>query len=390
MSVDLSAWAPEGGARRTSPIAFLVLLGVVTAFAVMFYQVIRPLALPLFLAAVIALLAHPLLDRVMHWVHRRASLAAGLVTLLIVLVFLGPLGTAVTLAILELRGFLERFRVDIPPGGDLKATVLADFDPRLASIMERIGHYVPIDPNAFRGWILRLGTESGQVLYERTLQLLTNLPGFVIGLVMFLIALYFFLRDGERMVRGWEQMTPLSLEHDRLIRTEFIRVCRGVVLGTVLAALLQGFLFGVALFAIDLAAGTGIGKWTFLLSLLTAGLAMIPFLGAAAVWLPTALLLLASGHHVAGVVLIVYGALIISTADNVVKVLVIGESANLHPLLVFVSVFGGIQAIGFLGIFVGPIVGAVLFALLRILRREIVALNRTMSTPNGPQTGATI
>ena len=138
----------------------------------------------------------------------------------------------------------------------------------------------------------------------------------------------------------------------------------------------QGVLLGLGLFVVDLASGAGIGRWTFLLSLLTVATSMIPFLGAAAIWAPTALLLFAVGHPVAAVVLAVYGAVVVSLSDNLVKILVIGETADMHPLLVLVSVFGGIQLVGFLGIFVGPIVAAVLFALLRILRREIVALNR--------------
>lgn len=368
--------SPNGIPRRAFSVPFLVLAAVVVGVSVLFYQVIRPLALPLFLAAVIALLAHPLHVRLGRRLRGRDSLAAALVTLLVLLILVGPLGTAVSMAIGELRSTIAEFRADLDAGADWKELVAKDLDPRIAEAVDRLGKLVPLDPGQIRDGALRIAAESGDLLYRRTLTLLGSLPGLVLGLAMFLIALFFFLRDGERMVLGWEELTPLAPEHDRLIRAEFVRVCRGVVLGTLAAAVVQGVLLGVGLFIVDLASGAGIGRWTFLLSLLTVATSMIPFLGAAAIWAPTALLLFAIGHPAAAVVLAVYGAVVVSLSDNLVKILVIGETADMHPLLVLVSVFGGIQLVGFLGIFVGPIVAAVLFALLRILRREIVALNR--------------
>ncbi|QDV32599.1 AI-2E family transporter [Tautonia plasticadhaerens] len=377
---DDSSPNPRGGSpRRTPPIPFLVLAGVVVAVTILFYQVIRPLALPLFLAAVIALLAHPLHARLTDRLGGRASLSAGIITLLILLVLVGPLGTAVGMAVSELRSVVEHFREGLAAGEDWRVLVAQDLDPRLADAIGRVERLIPLDADELREKALTIGAEGGEVLYRRSLGLLGSLPGLVLGLVMFLIALFFFLRDGSQMILGWEELTPMNAEHDRLIRGEFARVCRGVVLGTLAAAVAQGVLLGLGLFAIDLIAGTGIGRWTFLLSLLTVAFSMVPFLGAAAIWAPTALLMFSEGHPAAAVVLAVYGAVVVSLSDNLVKVLVIGETAGMHPLLVFVSVFGGIQLVGFLGIFVGPIVAAVLFTLLRILRREIVSLNRPAS-----------
>jgi predicted PurR-regulated permease PerM len=359
----------------------------VLAVTVLFYQVIRPLALPLFLAAIIALIAHPMHLRLTDRLRGRASLAAGLLTLLILLIIIGPLGTAVGMAISELKETLETVRADLARGEHWRVIVAEDLNPRLAGALERLEGMIPISTDKLREGALSIATESGEVLYRRTLGLLGSLPGLVIGLVMFLVALFFFLRDGSQMVRGWEELTPMNAEHDRLIRAEFVRVCRGVVLGTLAAALAQGVLLGIGLFVIDGISGTGIGRWTFLLSLLTVAFSMVPFLGAAAIWGPVALLMFLDGHPVAALVLAIYGAVVVSLSDNLVKVLVIGETAGMHPLLVFVSVFGGIQLVGFLGIFVGPIVAAVLFALLRILRREIVSLNRPAVGPGRPAAG---
>ena len=74
--------------------------------------------------------------------------------------------------------------------------------------------------------------------------------------------------------------------------------------------------------------------------------------------------------------LLLYGAIVVSMADNVTKIVVLKGSANLHPLLAFICVFGGIDLFGVLGIFVGPIIGAVLVSLMRILKTEMLSLGR--------------
>jgi predicted PurR-regulated permease PerM len=219
------------------------------------------------------------------------------------------------------------------------------------------------------------------------MDLLGDLPAFVLACVLFVVALFFFLKDGLRMVRGWEELTPMDADHDRLIRHEFYKVCRGVVWATVVAALVQGLLFALGLFVIDFVFGVGFGAWVFPLALVTVIFAMIPFLGAVMVWLPTAAVLFFRGDYGAALAVALYGGLFVSQIDTVIRIYVLKDTANLHPLLVFVCVFGGIRLFGILGIFVGPIVGAVLFALLRILKKEIVQFGKEDNTPRQNATG---
>ena len=106
-------------------------------------------------------------------------------------------------------------------------------------------------------------------------------------------------------------------------------------------------------------------------TLLTAVLALIPFVGAAAVWAPVSLWLLYQQEYTAAVLLIVYGVGVISLADNVIKPWVLHGQSNLHPLLALLSVLGGVQALGPIGILVGPMVVVFLQTLLNILHREL-------------------
>ena len=118
--------------------------------------------------------------------------------------------------------------------------------------------------------------------------------------------------------------------------------------------------------------------------MLTTILALIPFVGAAAVWVPTSLWLFFHGgpehnHPILAIMLAVYGAAVISMADNVIKPLVLHGQSNLHPLLALLSVLGGVHALGPIGILVGPMVVVFLQTLLNILHSELVGFEQRAS-----------
>jgi uncharacterized protein YqgC (DUF456 family) len=113
-------------------------------------------------------------------------------------------------------------------------------------------------------------------------------------------------------------------------------------------------------------------------------LAMVPFLGTAAVWVPVCLYLyFVEGRTVPALVLAGYSAVVVSGADNVIKPLVLHGQSNLHPLLALLSVIGGLQALGPIGILVGPMVVVFLQTLLKILQRELLSLDKAGGTRGG-------
>lgn len=356
--------------RNPQLVTFGVLVLAVGALGFVFFQVIQPFIFPMFLAAVVAMLAMPMQEWLTVKLKYRAA-AGGVLTLFTTLVVLIPIALLVFFAVKELneaRKIVEHLAAQNNGGLDPKTS------PHLHSVVDAIGKYVPVEPEQIRQWLLNAAKSAGQFVYQRTMQLLGNVAGFVVALFMFLVSLYFFVVDGPKILAGWEQLTPFDSEHDRLIRKEFSSVCRGVVWATLLAALAQGIVLGTGLLVIELFFKTGVGSWIFLLSFITVVFAMIPFIGAFTVWGPVSGFMIYQGHYTAGIIFALYGACVVSTIDNVVKVVVIKDHASLHPLLVFVSVIGGIQLFGVLGVFIGPVVGAVLFAMMRVLKRELLRM----------------
>jgi predicted PurR-regulated permease PerM len=198
------------------------------------------------------------------------------------------------------------------------------------------------------------------------------------GLTIVVVALYFFLLDGPRMVEAVTQISPLDNRHERELIAQFDRTSRAVVVATLAAALVQGLLAGVGFYFAGI-------QSIFLLTMLTMLLAMIPFLGAASVWVPVvAYLALFENRLAAAMILFLYCALIVSTIDNVIKPYILHGQSNLHPLLALLSVIGGVTALGPIGIMLGPMLVVFLQTLLKMLKNELMALDTNRGTEPSP------
>lgn len=201
------------------------------------------------------------------------------------------------------------------------------------------------------------------------------LGSFVFGLIIMVVALYFFLADGEAMLSAIKQLSPLDEADDDRLIAEFSTVSRAVVLATLLSALAQGIMAGIGFWA------CGIDQ-VFLLTILTTCLALVPFVGAAAVWVPVCVWLYVMENRMgAAIGLAIYGSLAISMIDNLIKPFVLHGQSNLHPLLALLSVLGGVTAIGPIGILIGPMIVALLQTTLEILRKELGELDEHLPVP---------
>lgn len=210
-----------------------------------------------------------------------------------------------------------------------------------------------------RNLLLNIGTSTTSFL-GRT----------VLGAAIMIISLYFFLLDGPKMLESLKSLSPIDDQYEQELYDEFGRVSRAVVVATLLAALVQGLLGGIGYYFAGLPS-------VFLLTLLTGVLALVPFVGAAAVWIPCSLWLYFFDNNLSAAVgLALYGTLVVSMSDNLIKPLVLHGQSNIHPLLALLSVLGGVAALGPIGILIGPMIVAFLQTLLKILQREMTKLDK--------------
>jgi predicted PurR-regulated permease PerM len=186
------------------------------------------------------------------------------------------------------------------------------------------------------------------------------------GALIAFVTAYYTLKDGLPIERRLVEILPLHPATTRELLESFRKVGRGTLIGSVLAALIQGAFAAV---------GYGIGgvPRAALLGVITAVASFIPVLGTLLVWIPVSVALLIDGRIAAGVFELVWGILITSSlVDYVLRPMIVGRGTRSHPLLFLIGVIGGLELFGGVGVFAGPIVMAFFVAVLRIYRREVV------------------
>ena len=277
------------------------------------------------------------------WANYNSALAA-------VTKYESPDATGVGAAMKRLRASLQPVKAEVL-GGRYRAVVITSLYPSEAELRATFDSLLS---SGLDKKVLAIGASTLSI----AMQLL-------FGLAIMLIAVYFFLVDGPAMIENMMRLSPLADDYERELVGEFANVSRAVVLATLLSAVVQGLMAGLGYWVAGL-------ESPFFLTLLTILFAMVPFVGAAAIWLPASLyLMLGTDHVVAGGLLLAYGAIPVSLADNIIKPMVLKKQSRLHPLFALLSVIGGVQALGPIGILVGPMAVAFLQTLLNMLRREI-------------------
>ena len=255
---------------------------------------------------------------------------------------------------IKMREAFALFRTDYL-GGTLKEALIDTANPTRAELTE-------ISDGL-------LNTESRKKILQAGANTLGYVVSLLAGIVIMLIAVFFFLVDGRAMIQTILKLSPLKSDYEKMLIDEFVSISRAVVLATVLSALAQGVLAGIGFWIAGL---NSILLLTFAATLL----AMVPFVGAAVVWFPAAIwLILFADKTGYGIFLLIWGIGPVSLSDNIIKPLVLQNTSKLHPMFALLSVVGGVQALGPIGILTGPMVVVFLQTLLNILHRELSTLD---------------
>jgi predicted PurR-regulated permease PerM len=388
-------WAKRESATSTTPVALrrvairtsmepvvprvislIVLLAIILTLGAVFFQVMAQFMVPLFLACVLLVVFHPLHAWILQRLPRRPRLVALVTTVLILLVVLLPLSWLAWNAYLESAHAVEWLQ------GEQSRTLINQASLWSARSIERVTGEPFVLPKPDE--LLKRTTEYiGPFLLAGVQTILAML----IGLVIMVISLYFFLADGPAMIKTLMQLSPLEDEHELELLARFGQISRSVVVATLLSAIAQGVAAGIGYYFV-LPGEAPI----FLLTAVTMVFAIIPFVGAAGMWVLVCLGLLAWGGGdgqppgsnwplVLGFA--AYCTVVVSSLDNLIKPYVLHGQANLHPLLALLSILGGVQVLGPIGILIGPMLVSFLQALLTIFQREVKRWdNPTKKLPN--------
>jgi len=341
--------APE--TRRSQRLALSVLL--VGSFLVAAW-IASGLWVGIALGTVMAFTAQPLFRSLSHRLGDRRHLAAAIATACMGLVAggLGALFLYVAVDQLVTIGALIEHKLQagslVAMVGEPAARLIDKLGMSRAMVMGRIHHGLEAGSGYAAVW-------AATVLQEAT--------GAVLGLVMALLTMFYVLLEWRALIVRIERVLPLNPRHTRALILEFRQVGRGVLVGTVASAAVQGALAWVGYAVLGVPQALTWGLATLFASFL-------PVVGTAMVWGPIGAYLILDGRPFAGVSVLVWGVLVVMMAtDYVIRPRLIGRKAG-HPLLVMFALLGGIEVLGLAGLIVAPILMSFFLAVLRIYERE--------------------
>ena len=330
---------------RVRRLIFLVLLGIVTAS---FFTMISNLLMAVFWAIVLAIIFHePYL-----WLQRRypgrSNLNAVLTLLLILIIVIIPV------ALVSRAIFKESLVIyDAIQNGNLHPldliTRVQERFPVVEQFIERLGFSREDQIQK----VIEFGTSAINALTSVALKSTQSLIKVLVDVSIMLYLLFFFIRDGDEIVREIKRTLPMGdVIEDRLF-TRFASVSRATVKGTIVVAIVQGSLGGIIFAILGIPAAT---LWAVLMMIL----ALIPVAGTGLVWGPAAIILLVQGQVVEAIVLVAFGVLVIGLADNILRPRLVSRDTKMPDYLILLATIGGLSQFGLAGFVIGPVLAALL------------------------------
>jgi predicted PurR-regulated permease PerM len=346
-----------------------VFAGLFALALVLFSFILLPFLMPVLLGGFLVVLFLPIQDFLCRRIQGRSALCATVSTLAVFLLILVPLagvGWLVGRELFQLAANLPTFleRVDVR-------------QELIANLPAGLSRYVRPET---------VGSETEKALVSAatgSAAFITQAVGlgseFVINLFLMTVAMYYFFLDGRRLYAEAVRLVPLDRRYIQHFSREFTDVAYAIVYGNTVTAFVQG---AVGLVGLLIARVPHAGVWGAAMVIA----AMVPVIGTGLVWLPISVLLVLSGHVTEGIFLAAWGALVVGTVDNFIRPRLCGSRMALHPLLVFLSMFGGMAVFGMMGMLVGPLIAALFMAMVRIYRRDFLGITQpaVISPPFDP------
>ena len=341
---------PDMAIPMSGRIAALLFLGFLLVLG---FLVLRNFIVPMVWAGILTYVSWPLYKLINTRVGARANLSALITTLLLAFLIVLPLVFGGAMLADELADAYHSIRQQLASESPQLPEALKRI-PLIGDRLQEMLTRVASDPELMRSWL----TDYASQWIKQTREILGAIGRNAFKLGIALLALFFFLRDGEHLAAQMRTVLHRWLGKDsQNYWVSMVDTTRGVVFGLVLTALAQGVL-------------AGLGYWVagasspVLFGALTALLALVPF-GAPLVWGSVGVWLLLNHAFWPGIGVLLWGALVVSMIDNVIRPIAISSSTHIPFLAVFIGVLGGLQAFGLVGLFVGPVILAVMLVVWR-------------------------
>ncbi len=345
--------------KRFSTVFFLLCFGLIL-YA--FYKIFIPFAAPLAWALILSSVFFPFYRRIEKILGNRSGLSSLLMIVLISVLIIFP----VLWMLLLLAGqSIDAYHSIEKALGDegFDPTRLLSQTPWLKDMWDWVHRLLGLEQIDWKSALLQAMKTISGFLVDQSTNLLGQLAGFIFDFMIMLTAMYYFFKDGRGILSALRELDPLPQEYEEKLIGQFSDVCNATLYGSLMTALCQGILGGLLFGTLGI---SGALLWGALMGFLS----LFPAVGSFLVWMPAGVYQLVAGSTWKGVVILVFGAAVISSLDNFLKPYFIRGKSDMHTLLVFLSAFGGIQVFGFLGLVLGPLISALFLTFLQFYKIE--------------------
>jgi len=361
-NTDSSPKAEQPGTTVPRPTSWIGLFFALGVCLVVVLMVIAPFFSVILLAVVAAGLIRPSYRRLASALKGRRHVAAALICLLLLAVLLVPLFLIAQQVSQEALGIYEMSTTQLTEGRlrDMLERRQDRID-QVNRVLEPVGVTLTVD-RAYE-LLATLGVRIGGLFYKGGVALAKHLVRFVFGFIFWILILYYLLVDGPVFRKWTEETLPLPVDEQRLVADRFTEMATSLVVGNGLAALIQGFAGGVAFSILGL---QGAVLWGVVMAVL----AFIPVVGISLIFIPFTIILLFAGETSRAVMLFVPLVVVATVVEYWLKPLLVGRRAQMHTLLVFLSLIGGAVAFGAVGLLLGPLMMTAFLTLAGIYRER--------------------
>ena len=343
--------------QRFEARAFLVLVLIATA---LFFWLILPFFNVFLWSVVIAAVFTPLVRRLRQHAGLGPNLAALVTVLLALFLIILPLAWILYSGAREALLLYNQLTGDPKIIHSLLDQVRAAF-PKIQDLLQNFGY----DMSTLSEDLSSLALSASGFLAKYAVAFGSGAANFVTNLALVLYISFFFVRDSATLSAMLIRALPFGDHREKRLMTKFAGVMRATIKGSLLVAMAQGALGGLIFWILDIRAAV---LWGVAMAILS----LIPIVGAAIIWLPTAIYLLSVGNYLDGLVLIVYGACVIGLADNILRPILVRRDTKLPDYLILVTTLSGFALFGMDGFVTGPLIAVVFVTVWQIFTEETV------------------
>lgn len=323
--------------------------------------------MPIVMGFVLVLLFYPLYTWFLKLGRGHAYLASFLTTFAIIAFIFVPAALVASLVTNQILGLVDQ-AVQFVDKAHLLDNV-QQWNVSLQHYLTQIEQTFHVDIN-LRGVATNAVKQFAYYVYQYSPGVLGQTVGFFVQGFIMLIVVFFLFVEASGLYQEFIRLSPIEDKHEKTLAHEMQTMVYAVVYGSFITAFVQGVLAGGAFYFLNIQGFLVWGAVTFLFS-------FIPIVGAAGIWLPATIILFLTGNTKGAIFLLIYGFLIISSVDNVLKPLLMRGSNRIHPVLLFLSIIGGLSLVGPIGILLGPITIALFLAALKIYKKDYLPAQKS-------------